>query len=857
MARTQTSRRARRRARPGRAAARERVARAAVAAMVVTVTAAPHLLGGAAPWAVGPITFASAVVAGLAFWAARRSDVAERPAPVALAILLGVGITFLQTLPLPMELVRALAPETVTHVEHARALLEQPTAGPVALSRDPGATRQMFVHGLGVLAAFSGAWLLCVEGFRRWVVGAVAGSTLLIALVTLAHVAFGLDEVYGVYAPVYAEPELMSPLLNSNHLSGFLSMGVPVILGLALRQADAGRRYLGICLAVLVGATALSCLSRGGAAALLGGVVVFGVMALAMRRRRGRGRGGWAATAGLAAGSFAVAAGAAWTVAGPIIDEIGKGNTNKLDLARAAAEFSLRDPWLGVGRGAFSAAFATVAQGEGRAVHAENFVAEWMVELGLPATALIVGVFAYAVARALRDLRSVERLGAAVGVLVIAAQNLVDFGLELPGIGVVAATLFAAAVAPRPERDSPPPRHLRRLHMLRITPLVAVAGLVSAALVGPILQRDSLEGVRAELEAATGPGARPRFRATLERAVELHPAEPVVPLLAGAEAVLHDDPSAMRWLGRAMHLAPFWAAPHVQAARFLARAGHSDQALLEIREAATLAPRAPVDLACAMLELRPDAALLLRAAPPSEPHRAEFLEAAVRCLRDHPEQVERVDRAMLESDPSLVMPRARIATRRTQAGDPEAALEMLEPIVRAGTHRADVWTAWARAMIAVGRPSEVPPRLLDVERSADEPARVIEARARAAAAAGDPLGASEAVDALRGLAGGSARHLARAAALEAALARRMGNHAESLAHLQEARRLEPTPERIEQVARQAEALGAAAVAADAWRELCALRPDHPRACRGGRGESGGRSEQRTVGEGDDLTGNQR
>ena len=69
---------------------------------------------------------------------------------------------------------------------------------------------------------------------------------------------------------------LSSTYGNPNHLAGYMEMALPMLLGLFLIGLRGITLFVMICLAVLLLATLIHCLSRGGWSGALGGLFFYG-----------------------------------------------------------------------------------------------------------------------------------------------------------------------------------------------------------------------------------------------------------------------------------------------------------------------------------------------------------------------------------------------------------------------------------------------------------------------------------------------------------------------------------------------------------------------------------------------------
>lgn len=795
--------------------------------------AAPEMLGGVPTWSLVAIAAGGMVALGCALRATRRAEETKAFEPVLVIMAGALAYTTVQAIPLPCAVVRWIDPELAGHVaENARLLPSASFA--CSFSWAPGATRWEVVKGVGIVALFAAAWLLSVRGLRRWVLGSVATSVLTIALVGLAHRAADAEHVFGLVALRFPmERPILSPISNPNNLAGFLSMGVPVFAGFALAERALAKRLLYLSGAAVIGATTAMTLSRGGVAALGVGLVVFAGLELTARvRRDGRARVAWIAV--LCVGILGLAG---WVSAEPILGALGDHDLSKLDLIREAIRLTERRPWSGVGRGAFATAFAALdpAVARYRADHAENAFVHWATEWGWPLALLLVIAIAIRLLRQAQRRISSEHRGAIAGVLSLAVSNLVDFNLELGGVAAVAAILLAAAVAPRGSRAVESARR-REVHggalrpWLRFgalargvawTSVPLVAGMAASAGAASFVYEDALV---ASLEIRD----REAFRATLREAVAHHPAEPSFALLAGAEAVIHGDRSAGRWLGRSMRLAPTWPEPHRFAAEGLLRIGALDQALLEIREAAVRMPGAGAPLLCRLLRVRPDAALVDRAAPPP-PHRAEFLETVASCAPPGPVQAA-IDGLMLEGPHPPLAVRIRQVLRLLAAGNRDGALTELRTLETHGVSPRNR-LALASAFLRAGAPKDALTVLARVPNEGSDRRSLLVLRAKAHASLGHTDAMRATVDELKAEASASPERLAEAFELLGGLEQSLGHSAVALRELDRACRIAPTPSRLLRVARAAERLGDPVRAYRAYADLCARHPENDVGCR--------------------------
>lgn len=785
----------------------------------------PQLLGGAFGWAISIIAVLAALACGTAAWAARVDGASLRLDRPSLALMAIFGWTVLQLVPLPRALTHLAQPRAVQMADTAAELLGDSPSEWVSLTLDPGGTRAELVKGAAILSAFMAAWLLVLLGHRRRVLVSVGLSTVAMAAVALGHLIADADRVFGVHAQIHTSSMLVAPLLNQNQLSGFLAMGVPVLLGLAMEEdEDRGRRLGLMAGAVLVGATSLLAISRGGVAGLVCGVFVVAVLGLMRRRRGGR-------ALGTAYGMLTTAAG---TIAAlglylgfeRLFRDFEASDVSKLELGARGASLALDHPWFGVGRGAFSAAFVSQHGSTERFTHPENLIAQWTSEWGLVASAALLAVLGAAVIRSVAGATKWSRLGAAAGLASLVVHDLVDFALEMAGVAVVAAALLAAVIAPR--RSSRPAKATRRgpeaRHVATGTALAAVALVVT---LGWRLDAESVLGLQRTSTEAMTAGSREAFRSVLVEAIRLHPSEPVFPLLGGAEAVRNQDPRAVAWLNRAMLLAPGWSSPHLETARFLVTRRRIDQALLELREVEARQPGAGNQLTCTILTQRPEQAEALVRIAGEGTDGTQWLDRTAACLPlEHPASGV-IDGVLVAR--GVLQARLRRANQALRAHDPASALRLLEPVQEDPS--TDVQLLRAQACLARQEPHRAIEVLEQAERFTEHLDRLLRLRAEAETRAGDEEAMRATMQRLRGHAGGSSARLAAVWVREGNHERALGNSGRALAAYERAHRLDPYSSGLEAVARLAEQTGDLGRALRANQELCQRAgPDAP-ACR--------------------------
>lgn len=790
---------------------------------------APMLFGGAFPWSVGVIAWVAWLTYATAIVAARGQSESIPTAPIVWASLIALLFTGLQACPLPFEWVSAMAPRAAEEAARTADALGRERPSWVALSRDPGSTLDEMVKGAAIVSAFGAGWLIAAMGRGRAVLNAVGISSAAMALVGLGHVVLALDAVWGVYQPIETSTHVLAPLINGNQLAGFMALGAPLLIGIAQGSRSsriAWSSWAGATLCILVASMTLS---RGGIAVAWGGSAVMIGVAL-LRRRRGRSRGDGEsplrreAPALIAGALLALVASLALE---PFLRELESNDLSKLELSLRALSEVWEAPLVGLGRGGFGVAFVEQLGTDFRYSHPENIVAQWVTEWGVVVGPFLLLLVVLTLARALIRLREAPLLGATIGLFAIGAQNLVDFGLEMVGICVVAALLFGVvAFESESRRES---SGAGRFDAGRLGIVAAPLLLLLLALLTPgIVERDLRHEIE-ELHRLGVAGDREGFEEALEVALRLHPSAPSLALVAAAEGASVNDPSTPRWLNRAMQRAPGWPSTHRVAAVWLLRRGASGQAALEIREAETLLEASTGELVCELVG-GPDGVDLVMMAAPREAGAQSLLIRAARCADMTALTLSALDARALERErpPAEVFSRAITRALDGQRLDEAAALLARARPLYPELH--DLHRAELRLLGALGDERGQLARLEELLSGTSDPGPLLREKARILAGRGDADGMLEAIAELRGMAGGRGTDLAELALLEGDLRATMGQTSHALRAYGQSFDFSPSAIPLRKMARIAESAGQRGRAIVLYRRICALEPGDARAC---------------------------
>lgn len=738
-----------------------------------------------------------------------RSSVNPKTIDPLLGVMLLAWLwTCTQIFPLPKSLARILNLQSLESAARLAPVVDYPI--PLTFSVDPGATRAQIVIGVAILSAFVSARLL-EPRHPGTVARAAVISVALIGLSGLTHHVVGAAAVYGRYEPRFTNSRLLSPIMNNNHMGGFLTMGALIAVGLAVDGRTRRDRVMWLSVAAFCALLVPWLLSRGAIGALVFGVG-FWIWALERRSVTKAARFGSASALAVAA----VIGAAIFAALEPLLRRFEHQNFSKIGMALEGLHL-LDGPawWFGIGRGAFSSIFSSMEGSRLRITHPENILVQWTTEWGVPVATLLVAVLVATLWRRFRSLQTATSLGLLVGLFALALQNLVDFSLEIPAIAVVASASLGALTAPkgegRPGRD---PRSAK----VGLSMLAAV--LVSVTLfVAPRVFGSDTQSQADRLTRAMQHGDHKVFEQTLKKALQEHPAEPVFPLLAGAQAIRRKDPKALRWLSIAMTEAPGWGSPHILVAEWLHRLGRRDQALLEIREAERRTPGAALALLCEILREHGDIRVLERAAPgTADP---AFYDRAMRCHGLDETFREVIDERILSFESTHLLATSRKAKRLTMHGEPSQAIKLLEGTIEAHPGSARLWDRLAATHLAAGSPAKALTVLDQAAEQGVDSDDLLITKIRVFAALGDRERMLAALARLRGLAQGDPSKLAASYLLEGDLEASAENIERALQAYHAADRADPRSAALDKAAALAARKGLRTRAYQAYQELCA------------------------------------
>lgn len=552
------------------------------------------LLGGVPIFATAAATAAAALGA---IACARHPSTRRRRVPAPALILAGLAAyCLLQSIPLPLAWLTKLSPSAADVWQRSLLPLGR-TVTSGSLSLDPGAS------SLEAAKWAAYACILYVSAFvtrsrgARACVYVIVGSATLLALVTVGHQIVEAERVFGLYKPVYAfRPGHVGPLLNPNHLAGYLVLGALCALGLTLSPRRTSWRWVFATAAVVDIGVLIRTASRGGVLALLFGLCLLGGLVLlarlkepheAGRARRFTGIGivGGTALVGAVLASFGFDR-LLWA-------ELADPDTGKLQLVYAVKPLVLDHLPFGVGRGAFESVFEAYRPAIGAHkvfTHPENFAVQWLAEWGVVGgVALLVLAWQFRPWR-LGLLRSETVMGAAAGAFAILLQNVADFSLEVPAVGIAFAIVLGALSGNVRGAARPTAQEDERGSAARLG--VALGAFAFAcAVVGSWRGAPTLLSARAAIQRSLDAKDAPAeaVRADVVHMMSRYPAEYYFPL-AGAVLAARTGETPMPWIQRALERGPTIGRTHLLLAQVLQRRGALNQALFELRLAVEYEP---------------------------------------------------------------------------------------------------------------------------------------------------------------------------------------------------------------------------------------------------------------------------
>ncbi len=561
----------------------DRFARRCVPALLaVLLILAPQAGGAVYRWSAVITGVVVIVMAAVALW---RTSVRENArVDVTCAFLIGAAAwTAFQLVPLPGGLVRVIAPRIFSLYHEAATLPGAVAPGFIPLTVDTALTATEAVKW-GIYATLYAVVLNWPRGGGRTLSYILLAAAALTAVVCLVESVFVIPGILGIYRPLtIVSSWLHGPFVNPGHSGIYCAILGTLCLGLASEVPARLRMWTRGLAAVLLVLALTPVQLKTTVAAILGPLVFFLLRARTANWRFVRGR---PMAIGLGVLGIAAVGALRWL---PTPEQIRAMPDRYMAFRRYSRLITWADTWglikdfaaTGVGRGAFGAAFTPYDTVNTEVVtwHAENVPLQMVAEWGCIAAPALMIALAVVVVRAARGAKRPNTSAAAAVLIMLAFVNLVDFDLELLGIGLTAVVCLGILA----RRETPSVRTRRGLAVLIAPAVLTVLALAALFTTGSRPTEREGEGIRALTRTAVSGGELDRAGAA---AVVRHPADFFIPQLVGAEHLRLQTSLGLPWLNRALTLRPRSPEAHYFVGLALQRAGKHRQALSEYVAAA-------------------------------------------------------------------------------------------------------------------------------------------------------------------------------------------------------------------------------------------------------------------------------
>ena len=428
--------------------------------------------GAVYPWAYRPLTVVCLVTGLAAMGVARSQGVPSRPLLVTLVLVwLAIGV---QLVPIPADILAAVSPVTI---EAVRALDVRYAVGltsyhPISISPPATAQGLVFVFTFAVFAVGL-ARFLSVYGVR-WLAESIVVLGLLLAIVGLVQKSVFGTEIYGFWTPIAKHYQPFGPYVNRNHFAGWMLMALPVVLSFLLSKvtrgmhagvttwrdrvlwlgspAASGQLLTGVS-AMVMGLSLVLTMSRSGMVACVLAVVICALFV----SLSGSSRASRTIALGYLGAFLIVVVG--WAGSDLIATRFLSSSESlsfRFGTWSDAWRISSMFPWTGTGLNTYSSANSLYQQHDLTLHYAQahndylQLLAEGGVLVFVPVLVLVAFFCREVLGRYREPSPSVTswwlRTGAVVGLVAIAAQEVVDFSLQMPGNAALFAVLCAIAI---------------------------------------------------------------------------------------------------------------------------------------------------------------------------------------------------------------------------------------------------------------------------------------------------------------------------------------------------------------------------------------------------------------------------
>lgn len=441
------------------------------------------LFGAVYPWAYTPLLIWVGAVGAHGWWAAPRED--RRPIR-GLAIALGAtgAVIALQLIPLPVSWLLQVSPATDAAVRRMDLGYEAARGAGAAVLHPISIAPAQTLKGLAFFVALSvfllGATAMMPRVHVSWLIRRVTALGLALGLFAIVQRATFNGRLYWVFEPINVASNSFGPFVNRNHFAGWMLMAGALAAGYLcslllprrgrhrtfwrariaeLSSADGSRMLFVACALTVMVLSLVWTMSRSGIAAFAVATALLSVRVFA--------RFSGARRIAVAAFLFVVVAFAlSWKGLDTIFDWYSRTNTLewRFQLWRDTMAIVRDFPLFGTGLDTYGAStlLYPMSDPDWHAREAHNDYVQILSEGGI-ALAAAVAAAAWQLARGIRAAFAQPeppasywiRVGATVGLVAIAIQELSDFSLQMPANAVLFAVL--AAMALRRSRAEPVP----------------------------------------------------------------------------------------------------------------------------------------------------------------------------------------------------------------------------------------------------------------------------------------------------------------------------------------------------------------------------------------------------------------
>lgn len=502
--------------------------------------------------------------------------------PVLMTVLF-LAVPVLQSIPIPHAARSAIDPKGTLLLDD---MLDAPSAWPLSL--DPPLTRADIGKAALALAIFIVAYHLASGQSRRHLFPRVVGIAGIAAVaVGIGHRVLGVPKIYGLLVSTH-RTLLIGPFVNANHTAELLELAAFACLGCSFQRPTVLNRVGWLVGTLLCVGGAAATLSRGGMLALGMGVVMFVFL-----RYLAKDGGSTNRRASLAWGVFLISLivlGTAALGAGQLIDRF-QSSAVTSDVRFRVWRDSLRvlaaHPF-GIGRGAFDRVYPIYRTVRApfalRFAFVENEPLQLLIDCGWALFAVLSAGFGLVVWQIVRHGRR-DKIEAALvaGLFAVLIHNLVDFGLETPGVLLPFTGILATVLGRIGSEDRKVPAWGRWT-------AVALAGAGCLVGIATISGRssDNFDALLKKTHTAA------EQRVVLARARRVHPIDYFYALAYAELQPLRPPPGQpsprFHALNQALTLCPSCETVHFEVARNLWNLGLRRQSLLEYRSAVELQP---------------------------------------------------------------------------------------------------------------------------------------------------------------------------------------------------------------------------------------------------------------------------